>query len=82
LAGVVSHDSVLCDFEYTLIIAYLWKGIHAVGPQLGLIPTLKINELNLEDRKKYVMLAPHRYLMKTTRKKPKIVSLSWIKDIV
>jgi hypothetical protein len=32
LAGVVSHDSVPRDFEYTLIIAYLPKGIRAVRP--------------------------------------------------
>jgi hypothetical protein len=28
------------------------------------------------------MLAPHRYLTKTTRKKPKIVPQSWIKGIM
>jgi hypothetical protein len=27
------------------------------------------------------MLAPHRYLMKTTGKKPKIVTQPWIKEI-
>jgi len=32
LAGVVSHDNVPHDFEYTLIMTYLPKGIHAVGP--------------------------------------------------
>jgi hypothetical protein len=32
LAGVVSHDNVLHDFEYMLIIAYLLKGIRAVRP--------------------------------------------------
>jgi hypothetical protein len=31
LAGVVSLDSVPRDFDYTLITAYLPKGIHAVG---------------------------------------------------
>jgi hypothetical protein len=30
LADVVSRDSVLRDFEYTMVIAYLLKGIHAV----------------------------------------------------
>jgi hypothetical protein len=29
----------------------------------------------------YVMLRPHWYLMKTTRKKPRIVSQSWIKEL-
>jgi hypothetical protein len=31
LAGTVSRDSVLRDFDYTLITTYLPKGIHAVG---------------------------------------------------
>jgi hypothetical protein len=58
LAGAVNRDSVPRDFEYTLITAYLPKGIHAVGPQLGLIPALKISDFNLGDRKNYVMLVP------------------------
>jgi hypothetical protein len=56
-----------------LITVYLPKGIRAVGPQLGLIPDLKISDFNLGDRKNYVLLAPHRYLTKMTGKKPKIV---------
>jgi hypothetical protein len=32
LAGVVSRDSVPRDFDYTLITAYLPKGIRAVKP--------------------------------------------------
>jgi hypothetical protein len=81
LAGAVSHDNVLRDFEYTLITAYLPKGICAVRPQLGLIPTLKISDFNLGDKKNYVMLAPHRYLTNTTGKKPKIVPQPWKKEI-
>jgi hypothetical protein len=60
---------------------YLPKGICVDGPQLGLIPTLKINDFNLEDRKNYAMFMPHRYLMNMTRKKPKIVPRSWIKEL-
>jgi hypothetical protein len=82
LAGAVSHDNVSRDFEYTLMIAYLSKGIRAVRPQLGLIPALKISDFNLGDKNNYVMLAPHKYLMKTTGKKPNIVPQLWIKDIV
>jgi hypothetical protein len=80
--GVVSRDSVPFDFEYTLITAYLLKGICTVGSQLGLIPSLKISDFNLDDRKNYVMLASHRYLMKMIGKKPKIVPHLWIKEIV
>jgi hypothetical protein len=73
LASVVSHDSGLRDFDYTVITAYLPKGIHAVKPQLERIPTLNISEYNLGDRKSYGMLAPHKYLTKKKGKKTKII---------
>jgi hypothetical protein len=81
LDGMVSRDSFLRDLEYTLITAYLPKGIHTVGPQLGLIPALKISDYNLGDKNNYMMLSPHRYLTKMTGKKPKIVPQPWIKEI-
>jgi hypothetical protein len=59
LAGVVSHDNVLRDFDYTIITAYLPKGINAVRPQLERISTLKISDYNLGDCKSYGMLTPH-----------------------
>jgi hypothetical protein len=81
LAGVVSHDSIPHEFTYMLITAYLLKGIRAVGPQLGLILDLKINNFNLGDRNNYSLLTPHRYLTKMTEKKLKIFPQSWIKEI-
>jgi hypothetical protein len=81
LAGMVICDIVLRDFEYTLITAYLRKGIHAVRSQLGLIVALKISDFNIDDRKNYGMLAPHRYLKNMTGNKPKIVPQPWIKEI-
>jgi hypothetical protein len=48
---------------------------------LGQIPALKSSDFNLNDRKNYVMLVPHKYLMKTTGKKPCIVSQLWIKEL-
>jgi hypothetical protein len=33
LAGTVNHDSVPRDFDYTLVIVYLLKGIRAVRTQ-------------------------------------------------
>jgi hypothetical protein len=82
LASAVSCDNVPRYFEYTLIIAYLPKGIGAVGPQLGLIPAFKISDFNLSNINNYAMLAPHCYLTKMTRKKPNIVPQSWIKEIM
>jgi hypothetical protein len=81
LAGVVSHDNILRDFNYTLITSYLLKGIHTVGSQLGQILTLKISDFNLGDHKNYGMLAPHKYLTKKMGKKPKIVPQPWTMEI-
>jgi hypothetical protein len=81
LAGAVSRDSIPRDFEYTLITTYLPKGIRAVGPQLGLIRDLKINDFNLGDRKNYALLAPHKYLTKTMGKKSNIAPQPWTKEI-
>jgi hypothetical protein len=82
LAGMVNLDSIPHEFVYTLITVYILKGIRIVGPKLRHIPALKNGEFNLGDRKKYVMLVPHSYLMKTTGKKPCIVSQPWIKELV
>jgi hypothetical protein len=73
LDGMVSHDSVPRDLEYTLLTVYLLKGIHAMGPQLGPILDLKINDFILGDKKNYALLTPHKYLTKTMGKKLKIV---------
>jgi hypothetical protein len=73
LDGMLSRDSILRDLEYSIITVYLSKGIHTVGPQLGLILDIKINDFNLGERKNYAMLAPHIYLMKTTGRNTKIV---------
>jgi hypothetical protein len=81
LVGAVSRDNVLWDFEYTLITAYLPKGICAVAPQLEQILMLKISDLNLGDRKNYGIPAPHKYLTKTTGKKSKIIPQPWTMDI-
>jgi hypothetical protein len=65
-----------------LIIAYIPKGLRVVGSQLGQISSMKNNDFNLGDRNNYAILAPHRYLKKTIGKKPRLVSQSWIKELV
>jgi hypothetical protein len=82
LAGPISHDNILRDLAYMLLIAYLPKGIREIEPQIGMILDLKINDFNLGERKNYALLTPHRYLTKTTGKKLKIVPKPWIKEIV
>jgi hypothetical protein len=81
LVGVVSRDSVPRDFDYTVITAYLPKGIRTVRPQLERIPTLKISDYNLGDRKSYGMLTPHKYLTKMKGKKMKIIPQSWTMNL-
>jgi hypothetical protein len=81
LAGGVNHDNIPHDFEYYVFTAYIPKGIHIVGSQLGQIPLLKHSDFNLGDRKNYATLAPHHYLMKTTRRKPHLVLQPWIKEL-
>jgi hypothetical protein len=81
LVGVVSHDSVPRDFDYTVITMYLRKGIQAIRLQLERIPTLKISDYKLGDRKRYGMLAPYKYLTKTKGKKSKIIPQLWTMDI-
>ena len=62
LAGAVSHGSVPRDFDYTLINAYLPKGIRAIRTQQDKITKLKFSEFNIGDCKNHSMLTPHRYL--------------------
>jgi hypothetical protein len=81
LASTVSCDSVPRDFNYTLIIVYLLKGIHTVGLQLGQIMTLKISDFNLGDHKNHGILSPHKYLTRTKGKKSKIIPQPWAMDI-
>jgi hypothetical protein len=82
LDGVVSRDSVLRDFDYTVITAYLPKGIHTVRQKLERIPMLKINDLNLGYRKNCSILAPHKYLTKTKGKNSNIIPQPWTMDIM
>ena len=81
LAGVVSRDSVLRDFDYMLITVYLPKGICTVKPQLERILTLNINDYNMGDRKNYGMITPHKYLTKTKGKMSKIIPQPWTMNI-
>jgi hypothetical protein len=81
LADTVNHDSVPRDFDYTLVTAYLPKGIHTGKPQPDKIMTLKINDFNLGDHKNFNMLSPHRYLTRTKGKKSRIIPQPWTMDL-
>jgi hypothetical protein len=79
---MVNRDNITQDFQCTLITAYIPKGIHVVQSQLGQIPSLKNNDFNLGDRNNYMMVTPHRYMMKMIGKRPHIVSQPWIKKLM
>jgi hypothetical protein len=62
---MVNRDSVPRDFEYTMVTAYLPKGIRVVRTEQDKITALNFNDFNLGDRKIYGMLAPYKYLTRT-----------------
>jgi hypothetical protein len=77
----VNHDSVPRDFDYTLVIAYLPKGICTGKPHSDKIMKLNINDFNLGDRKNINMLSSHRYLTRTKGKKLRIIPQPWNMDL-
>jgi hypothetical protein len=56
-----------------MVTAYLPKGVHAVRADQDKLAALKFSDFNLDDRKVYSMLAPHKYLTKMKGKNSKIV---------
>jgi hypothetical protein len=81
LVGAVNYDSVPRDFDYTLVTAYLPKGIHVIKPQLDKTMTLNISDFNLGDRKNFSMLTPHKYLTRMKGKKSRIIPQPWTMDL-
>jgi hypothetical protein len=82
LSGGINRDSLPKDFEYTLITAYLPKGVRTVRSNQDKLTTLKFSDFNLNDRKSYIMLSPHKYLTKTNGKNSNIVPQSWTQNLV
>jgi hypothetical protein len=81
LAEVVSRDSVPRDFDYTMVTAYLPKGIRTVKMQQYKIATLNFNDFNLGDRNNYSMLDPYKYLTKMKGKNSKIIPQLWTMNL-
>jgi hypothetical protein len=81
LADAVSRDSVPRDFEYSMVTAYLPKGIRAVRAQQDKITALKFSDFNLGDRKNYSMLTPYKYLTKMKGKNSKIIPQPWTMNL-
>jgi hypothetical protein len=62
LSDTINHDSVPCEFEYSLITAYLLKEVCTVFVEQDKLTMLKFSEFNLDDRKFYSILTHHKYL--------------------
>ena len=77
LSGEINRDSVPRDFEYTLVTAYLPKGVRTYCADQDKVTTLKCCDFNLGDHKAYSMLTPSNYLTKTKGRNPKILPQQW-----
>ena len=61
-SSAMNKDSMLRDFDYALVTAYLPKGIRVVRTDQDKIAALKFSYFKLGDRKAYSMLTSHKYL--------------------
>jgi hypothetical protein len=81
LSGEINRDSVPRDFEYTLVTAYLPKGVSTYHVDQDKVIELKFCDFNLGDHKFYGMLAPYKYLMITNRKNLKLIPQQWTMNL-
>jgi hypothetical protein len=58
----INRDSVPRDFEYTLVTAYLLKGVCTYHVDQDKVTMLKFCDFNLGDRKFYRMIDFYKYL--------------------
>jgi hypothetical protein len=81
LSGVINRDNIPRDFEYTLVTAYLPKGVCTYRADQDKVAALKFCDFNLGDHKAYNMLAPHKYLTRTKGKNSKIIPQQWTMNL-
>jgi hypothetical protein len=81
LDGTMNCDNVPRYFGYTMVTAYLPKGIRVVRADHDKITALKFNDFNLEDRKIYGMLSPYNYLTRMKGKNSKIIPQLWMMNL-
>jgi hypothetical protein len=81
LSGEINRDSVPRDFEYTLVTAYLPKGVHTCRPDQDKVTRLKFCDFKLGDRKVYNMLAPYKHLTRTKGKNSKLIPQQWTMNL-
>jgi hypothetical protein len=81
LSGEINRDIVPRDFEYTLVTAYLPKGVRTYCVDQDKVTTLKFFDFNLGDCKVYSMLTPYRYLKRTKGNNSKLISQQWTMNL-
>jgi hypothetical protein len=77
LSSEINRDIVPRDFEYTLVTAYLPKGVHTYCADQDKVTALKFCDFNLWDHKSYNMLAPYKYLTRTKGNNSKLIPQQW-----
>jgi hypothetical protein len=82
LSGEINRDSVPRDFEYTLVTAYLPKGVCTYHVDQDKVTALNFCEFNLGNHKVYSMLAPYKYLTRTKGKNSKLIPQQWTMNLV
>jgi hypothetical protein len=82
LSSDINRDSVPRDFEYTLVIAYLPKGVHTYRADQDKVTSLKFCDFNLGDRKVYNMLTQYKYLTRNKGNNSKLIPQQWMMNLV
>jgi hypothetical protein len=82
LSSEINRDSVPRYFEYTLVTAYLPKGVRTYRADQDKVTALKFCDFNLGDHKSYSMLTPYNYLKRTKVKNSKLIPQQWTMNLV
>jgi hypothetical protein len=82
LSGEINRDSVPRYFEYTLVTAYLPKGVLTYHVDQDKVTALKFCDFNLGDHKFYSMLSRYKYLTRTKGKNSKLIPQQWMMNLV
>jgi hypothetical protein len=78
----INRDNVPRDFEYTLVTAYLSKGVRTYRVDQDKVTALKFCDFNLRDHKAYIMLTSYKYLKRTKGKNLKLVPHKWTMNLM
>jgi hypothetical protein len=81
LSDEINRDNVPRDFEYTLVTAYIPKGVRTYHADQDKVTTLKFCDFNMGDHKVYSMLTSYNYLMRTKRKNLKLIPQQWTMNL-